>query len=166
MWFIVYTGAQAAPIVTITGIERVCQFLDEAEDGRINDCNIVRLFACDSGCYGSPVWPEHPDVSRYRSLAAADYKEPEAVAMYRPKPLEARAGMRLDPDMGKAIAKLTKIDRIRAELPGRDCGVCGSPTCLALAEDIVLGRAGVDACVYKKRDDAAGKASPDKESAQ
>lgn len=160
------SGTQTASTVTITGIERVCQFLDEAEDGRVNDCGIVNLYACDSGCFGSPVWPEHPDVSQYRSKPAAAPEKFEAVAMYRPKPLEARAGVRLDPDMGKAIAKLAKIDQIRAELPGRDCSVCGSPTCMALAEDIVMGRAIADACVYKKKDGVTDKTASDKESAQ
>jgi Na+-translocating ferredoxin:NAD+ oxidoreductase RNF subunit RnfB len=65
--------------------------------------------------------------------------------------------------MGKAIAKLARIDSIRKKLPGCDCGVCGSPTCLALAEDVVMGRARVEACVYRMQNDATGKASPDEE---
>ena len=102
-------------------------------------------------------------MSRYRSQAAADFRELEASAIYRPKPLQARAGLRLDNDMGKAILKLTKIDNLRKILPGRDCGVCGSPTCLALAEDIVLGRADVEACVYRVKHGAADQTSPDEE---
>ena len=45
--------------------------------------------------------------------------------------------MRLDNDMGRAIAKLADISALRADLPGKDCGVCGAPTCDAFAEDIV-----------------------------
>ncbi|HDP36137.1 MAG TPA: hypothetical protein ENN29_13645 [Candidatus Hydrogenedentes bacterium] len=135
----------------ISGIERVCQFLDKAEDGRVNDCRVAHLYACDSGCFGSPVWPEHPEISKLRGVTKASAAGQAATALFRPKPLEARAGLRLDPDMGKAIAKLAQIDRIRATLPGRDCGVCGSPSCLALAEDIVMGRATALSCVYKKR---------------
>jgi Na+-translocating ferredoxin:NAD+ oxidoreductase RNF subunit RnfB len=48
--------------------------------------------------------------------------------------------MRLDADMGKAIEKLARIDELASGLPGRDCGVCGSPSCASLAEDIVLDR--------------------------
>jgi Na+-translocating ferredoxin:NAD+ oxidoreductase RNF subunit RnfB len=33
-------------------------------------------------------------------------------------------------------------------LPGRDCGTCGAPTCAALAEDVVMERAGVELCPY------------------
>jgi Na+-translocating ferredoxin:NAD+ oxidoreductase RNF subunit RnfB len=56
--------------------------------------------------------------------------------------------------MSKAIAKLGKIDRLRRTLPGSDCGMCGAPTCAALAEDVVLGRSQPDACV--RRSDDAG----------
>ena len=33
-------------------------------------------------------------------------------------------------------------------LPGRDCGVCGAPSCAALAEDIVMERAQRAFCPY------------------
>ncbi len=151
--------------VSISGIDQVCQFLDEVEDGRVNDCGVVALYACDSGCFGAPVWPEHPEVSRYRSATDNTQDAIGATALYRPKLLEARTGLRLDADMNRAIEKLARIDRIRAQLPGRDCGVCGSPTCLALAEDIVMARADAQACVYKKQDDDNGTASSDKENA-
>jgi len=58
--------------------------------------------------------------------------------------------MRLDPDMRKAMEKLGRIDTLTRELPGRDCGVCGAPTCAALAEDIVLERAAITECPYRQ----------------
>ena len=33
------------------------------------------------------------------------------------------------------------IEKLLEKLPGLDCGACGSPTCRALAEDIVRGKA-------------------------
>ena len=44
--------------------------------------------------------------------------------------------------------KLSRIDELAKSLPGRDCGACGCPSCAALAEDIVLGRAAREACVF------------------
>jgi Na+-translocating ferredoxin:NAD+ oxidoreductase RNF subunit RnfB len=55
--------------------------------------------------------------------------------------------VRLDPDMGEAIRKLNVIDSMIRSLPGRDCGVCGAPTCAAFAEDVVMGRA-AEGCPY------------------
>ena len=42
---------------------------------------------------------------------------------------------------------MAKIQAIREDLPGIDCGACGSPTCRAFAEDIVLGYADINDCV-------------------
>jgi len=63
---------------------------------------------------------------------------------------EARPGLRLDDDMTRAIQKLARIDKLTRSLPGVNCGLCGAPTCAALAEDIVLGRADADACVRQR----------------
>ena len=48
--------------------------------------------------------------------------------------------MKLDMDFKTAIEKMSRIEEIYQTLPGIDCGACGSPTCRAFAEDIVLGR--------------------------
>ena len=46
---------------------------------------------------------------------------------------------RLSDNFAKSMKMLAEIKNIRAELPGIDCGACGSPTCRAFAEDIVTG---------------------------
>ena len=35
----------------------------------------------------------------------------------------------LDKDISKAMEKLEKMNQIIEELPGLDCGACGSPSC-------------------------------------
>ena len=47
---------------------------------------------------------------------------------------------------------LAKIQEVREDLPGIDCGACGSPNCRAFAEDLVLGKADINDCIigYKK----------------
>ena len=44
---------------------------------------------------------------------------------------------------------MEKMEKIVNDLPGLDCGSCGSPTCRALAEDIVRGRAKETDCIHK-----------------
>ena len=46
---------------------------------------------------------------------------------------------------------MTKIEELYKQLPGLDCGACGSPTCRSLAEDVVLGRAKFEDCIVRKR---------------
>ena len=60
--------------------------------------------------------------------------------------------------MRAAIEKLARIDALSRRLPGRDCGVCGAPTCAAFAEDVVLGRIALEACIYLEGQ--AGAAGP------
>ena len=45
-----------------------------------------------------------------------------------------------------------KIEEIYEGLPKIDCGSCGSPSCRALAEDIVRGYADETDCVFKLRE--------------
>ena len=54
----------------------------------------------------------------------------------------------LDPDPGKAIQKLKQRDEILKSLPGKNCSACGAPDCRTLAEDVVLGLASIDDCVF------------------
>jgi Na+-translocating ferredoxin:NAD+ oxidoreductase RNF subunit RnfB len=62
--------------------------------------------------------------------------------------IEPRSIMKLDEDMVQAMRKMKKIEKITNFLPGIDCGACGSPTCRALAEDVVQGRAHTTDCVF------------------
>jgi Na+-translocating ferredoxin:NAD+ oxidoreductase RNF subunit RnfB len=60
--------------------------------------------------------------------------------------------MMLDSDVSKALEKMERLDQITNELPGLDCGACGSPSCRSLAEDIVRGLAFETDCVIKLRE--------------
>lgn len=45
---------------------------------------------------------------------------------------------------------MSKLKEIEASLPGLDCGICGAPSCRALADDIVRGYAEETDCVLHK----------------
>ena len=45
-----------------------------------------------------------------------------------------------------------QLNEIAARLPGLDCGSCGSPSCKALAEDIVRGDAYESDCIFKMKE--------------
>ena len=153
----------AAPVVTaapdggplrVTGIDHVVAVLEQIEDGLLTTPAAIELYVCDGGCFGSPLLADDPFLAAARAPAAAALagacREPVVAAPRRP--FAARPGIRLDPDMAKAIEKLARLDAVRRDLPGKDCGVCGAPTCAALAEDVVLGRADVTLCPYRATD--------------
>jgi anti-sigma regulatory factor (Ser/Thr protein kinase)/Fe-S-cluster-containing hydrogenase component 2 len=136
-------------VLRVTGLIHVLRALEEAENGRMGDVAVLELYACDEGCFGSPLLTEDPFVALHRSHQAAEPSAAPARAIRRARPYAPRAGLRLDHDMTRAIEKLSKIQQLLRTLPGNDCGLCGSPTCAALAEDIVLGRAGGAVCVHR-----------------
>ena len=111
--------------------------LERAEAAALGGVEVLVLYACDQGCWGSPLFPEDPFLAQNR---AAGLPVGKATAQRRSRPFLARPGLRLDEEMQGAMRKLALIDELTRRLPGRDCGICGAPTCACHAEDIVLGR--------------------------
>jgi anti-sigma regulatory factor (Ser/Thr protein kinase)/Fe-S-cluster-containing hydrogenase component 2 len=141
----------------VSGIRHVQKILADVETGALEGVRVLECFACDQGCVGSPLLGADPFLGAlHRDAPGAGEARtrgesvlPEAVR--RPRPFAARRGTRLDEDMAEAIRKLARIDELAKALAGRDCGVCGAPSCAAFAEDVVLGRASGQACPYPRR---------------
>ncbi len=132
-------------LLRVTGMAHVVRVLEEIENGDMTDSCVLEMYACDEGCFGSPLLREDPHVAR-RHWCRGRTAPATARAIPRRAPLQGRPGLRLDGNMAVAIRKLAEIDRLLRGLPGQDCGLCGCPTCASLAEDIVLGRASPGAC--------------------
>ena len=72
--------------------------------------------------------------------------------LYASKSILPNSAMKLDDDLLEAMRKMERIDQIYKELPGYDCGSCGSPTCRTFAEDIVQGAATKMDCIHKMKE--------------
>jgi len=94
-------------------------------------------------------------VAAWRWAAGAGAAPGEGRSYARARPYRPRPGIRLDPDMAVAIRKLAELDAETKRLPGKNCGVCGAPTCAALAEDIVMGRASRAICPYVQSEEGS-----------
>lgn len=137
-------------VLHVSGLRNVLNTLEKAENGVLNDVPVVELYVCDQGCFGSPLLKEVPYLAQYRWLHTLLPATHDVKAIPRQTAFLPRAGQRLAQDMTEAIQKLADIDRITKELPGKNCGMCGAPTCAALAEDIVLRQAGKERCIYRR----------------
>ena len=143
-------------LLVVSGVRHVMAVLEEMEDGLLEDVTALEAYACEGGCFGSPLLFEDHHVARRRwergrvalEAAAGSAAGFAGAVVGRRRPYAARTGIRLDPDMGQAIQKLGRLQAILRSLPGRDCGTCGAPTCAALAEDVVMERAGLELCPY------------------
>ena len=65
--------------------------------------------------------------------------------------LEFSDVLTLSKDLSEAMKMMGAIDKIVADLPGLDCGACGSPSCRAFAEDVVRGFCKKSDCVFVLR---------------
>ncbi len=144
-------------LLVVSGIRHVMTVLEELENGLLEDVTALEAYACEGGCFGSPLLAEDHHVAHRRwsrGRAAVDAAEAAGGAGRHPSATSrrrahaARPGIRLDPDMGRAIQKLGRLQALTRSLPGRDCGACGAPTCAALAEDVVMERSGIELCPY------------------
>lgn len=137
-------------LLRVTGIRHVREILEEIESGAVPDVVVLELYACDQGCRGSALVWENPFIAEYRNRRLPDTgaaaHEPQAAELTRTQSFRPRPGIRVDSHLPTAMLKLGDIGRLARRLPGSDCGLCGSPSCEAFAEDVVLGRCQVTAC--------------------
>ncbi|BEP28472.1 [Fe-Fe] hydrogenase large subunit C-terminal domain-containing protein [Helicovermis profundi] len=148
--------------LAVDGIEEVIKVLDKIEMGKLKDVDFLEGYACVTGCSGGPLNVENPFIakSRIRKISNkllenrssnANIENYDENILEWNKEIKPIPVLKLDNDFKKAIVKMGKIEEIYRILPGIDCGACGSPTCRALAEDIVLGRSKLSECVVLKR---------------
>ncbi len=153
------TGGEAKALfnekyLAADGIENVIKVLDEIDNGNIRNLDFVELNACSGGCVGGVLNIENPYIAKARLQTLKRYLP---VSLNRDKisdenydwdeQISYRCVSSLSSDRKEAMRKVRDIEEIAAKLPQIDCGSCGAPTCRALAEDIVKGRARIENCV-------------------
>jgi iron only hydrogenase large subunit-like protein len=152
--------------LAVSGIHNVISLLEEIERGELNDVDFLELQACTGGCVGGPLNVTNLFVGRVRlrdlikrfGSNTPYFDEKKLYEFYgqghfeATEPFEPRFLMHLDEDVAQALIKMERIDQITNDLPGLDCGACGSPSCRTLAEDVVRGIALESDCVIKLRE--------------
>ncbi len=157
--------------LSIDEIHNVIEFLELVEDERQDNIDFLELRACDTGCTGGILTPrnrflaterikhhaqtlseELTEAERATILSVAD----QLIHNLKVDRIVAKTSLQLDTDVSLAIQKLEKVRRITEVLPGIDCGLCGSPSCKALAEDIARGNASIRRCLVLKMKDPQG----------
>ena len=152
--------------LAIDEIHNVTEFLEKVENEEIEDIEFLELRACDQSCAGGVLLCQNRFLisecmyARARKIAERerngeitndsklDAERDFLLSDVRVSAVKPRSMLALDEDVSKALEKMEKIQKIKAKLPQIDCGVCGSPSCNALAEDIVCRDASLERCVF------------------
>lgn len=147
--------------LSVAGLPSVIRILDDIEKGRLRKYHYIECHACPEGCIGGCLTVENPYLARGKAIklqqnlpAGCMVERGDVEKAYRKKEflmdeyLTGRPLRPLDADISRAILKMKERDRVLSELPGIDCGACGAPSCRAFAEDVVLGDADKELCVF------------------
>lgn len=166
------TGGESSAIfndkyLAADGIDNVIRVLDQIEDGNIPELEFIELNACNGGCVGGTMSMENPYVAKARLQTLRRYLPVSQNWIYNNgseddtwipdeyffnelptyQPIN-----RLSGNMNESFKMMAAIEAIVQRLPDIDCGSCGAPSCHAFAEDIVLGEATENDCIFRMRE--------------
>ncbi len=133
--------------IAADGIENCVKILEAIEDGSLDDIEFIELNACTGGCVGGVMNVENPFVARGRLYRLArkmstnlnsvtDTGKSKDYFLWESNPT-AKDVFVMGENRLVAMNNLMEIEEITKSLPQVDCGLCGSPSCRAFAEDIV-----------------------------
>lgn len=159
------TGGEAGSLLTenylaADGIENVIRVLEDLEDQKFDQLEFIELNACPGGCVGGVLAVENPFVAmvklkrlrKYLPVARSHWKPDVQPDVFWTEGVKYEPVFNLGKNMKESIANMARAETLYDKFPGLDCGCCGAPTCKALAEDIVRGRAKEQDCIYILRD--------------
>lgn len=143
--------------IYIDGIENVKMVFDDIIKGRLSNIEFIEPFVCSTGCLGGIFLIENPYNARritkkYAHRIKSTYSIDE-ISDYQIKEFTKNINMlrnngKLDENFIEAVKKMKYMNELINKLPGTDCGMCGSPSCRAFAEDVVRGLADIEECKY------------------
>lgn len=152
--------------LAIDEIKNVIDFLERLENEEVSDIDFLELRACDESCAGGVLTISNRFLTAERLRNHAEDYHPNLNVQHpdaTPKIIEnkeylmqhieigeikPRSMMKLDENMAEAMRKMEKVNRIMQLLPMVDCGICGAPSCQALAQDIAQGEATIKNCIF------------------
>lgn len=155
--------------LAIDQINNVIEFLEKIENEEIGGVGFLELRACDESCAGGILCPGNRfltvDRLRKRARGVASVNpisngqkklSPQGLQTHLQKNMELgeiqpRSMIKLDDQVMQAMIKMKRIYELNSVLPQVDCGICGSPTCKALSEDIVQHNAHLRQCIFVQR---------------
>jgi len=152
--------------LAIDEIGNVIEILEKIENEEIDGVDFLELRACDESCAGGILCPSNrfitADQLKKRGKTSCvspiescgdlseeiSITDPYLISNMHLDSVRPRSIMKLDNNLQDAMIKMKRIYEVNQILPQVDCGICGSPTCKSLSEDIVLHQASLQQCIF------------------
>lgn len=150
-------------VLAIDGINNVINVLELIDEGRLENINYIELEACEEGCLGGIFTIENKYIAKVnndylsKELCSNDNFENiiknhelkvNNVNIFFNKEFENKDDEKTGNDFLSSLKDLSLINEVYEKLPKIDCSGCGSPSCKAMAEDIVKGLKRIEECVF------------------
>jgi hypothetical protein len=151
--------------LAVSGIHEIIKVFNDIEKGKLRNIDFIEAYSCHQGCVGGSLTVENLYISFNKVLKLIETLEFEKIKAcpdirevrkkYKDQyyvmqgKLEPRPLKPLSEDLGEAIRKRKEKEDVYQGLPKIDCGACGSPTCMAFAEDVVMGETEVTDCIFR-----------------
>ena len=152
---------KAEDCLAIGGLSDAVRVFEDIENGKLRDIQYIECHSCPTACVGGSLTVENSYIARGRVLrmvqrfGSEPCQDREKIRVLYQKHFFSLPGkippvplQPLDDDVSKALQKLHQKQEIYERLTKIDCGACGSPTCMAFAEDTVKGIVNGDDCVF------------------
>jgi len=145
--------------ITVDGIENVKDVFEDLMKGKLKGVDFIEGHACYGGCLGGNFLIENAYnakriTKKYYDEINSTYGVEDISDEYRNEFVKSlryiKSNENLAEDFLGAVKKMKEMNEIINTLPGTDCGLCGSPTCKAFAEDVVRGLANIEECRMPK----------------
>lgn len=147
--------------LAVSGMDHVMKILDDIENSRLRNVDFVEAHSCMLGCVGGTFNVENPYLARSHSIKQniqyesrvgftdSDIEEKLAEGFFSlENPVLPRPTKYFDTDLETSIKRMKEKERVYQKLRQIDCGCCGAPTCMALAEDFARGEAKLTDCIF------------------
>ncbi|ERJ11098.1 [Fe-Fe] hydrogenase large subunit C-terminal domain-containing protein [Haloplasma contractile] len=148
--------------ISVDGIDHVDRILKKAEIDQLSNIKLIEAYSCRGGCIGGSYCIEdvfigksklnhlvneidesYQETDQYKQIAS--YFKDESIEFE--KNIHSKNISLLDQDFISSLKKLQRVNELVNKLPQIDCSACGSPSCRALAEDIVRGEKKITDCI-------------------
>ncbi len=158
-------GLESGNYLAVSGIEETIRYLEKIEMGLLRDIEYVEFRACPEGCIGGLMtaadkYQAKRTVQRLVRTFGIEkrVKVEYASKLYQEGWFFCEEEMKCSPrvptprlSISDAIRRQEKVEKILRNLPGKECGLCGSPDCRTFAEDVVDGRNRMENCICRLR---------------
>lgn len=154
-------SAQMENWLAVSGVDQIAKIFDDIENSRLRNVDFVEALSCMLGCIGGSFNVENTYVARanlmkqkqeYIRFIEVDEedikKKLDERYYFMESTVRPRATAFFDTDLETSIKRMKERERIYNNLKQIDCGCCGSPTCMAFAEDVVKGEVELTDCIF------------------